>query len=239
MIDYSENNRLVWFVTFLAVSMLPSTSATTVAQTRRAQRKATTSIRQRSDVDATMELASFYYRTDDISDRAATQFRKVRDGFPNSKEAETAQYLLGSYYHRKFYIQREKKLKEDIGSLVKAQAQYQDYIDRYAWRSGSPEWIADAYFNLALIALQRGDDKKGEEFLGKMYGVAPYDSKVYIYQVIWSPSSRDVIDSTFDSKPLAQYTNALIYISRQQKSLTFDGMISKIRAWCRSQNSLK
>ncbi len=170
--------------------------------------------------------------------------RTPPDKFPNTPEAATAQYNLGSYYHRKFYIQREKKLKEEYVLLVEAQGQYEDYVSRYAWKTKSPDWLADAYFNLALVFLQRGDNKKAEEFLGKMYGAAPYDRTTQVYQVIWSPNTKDIIDSNFDSKQLAEYANSCIYsyaysVQQVQAGPPFDTIIEKIKLWCKGKKSLK
>lgn len=198
--------------------------------------------RQTSDSKKALALGDFYYKNNDISDKAAIQYRRVRDSNPKSAEGATAQYFLGSYYHRKFYIQREKKLKEDFGLLVEAQGQYEDYANKYAFNSPSPEWLSDAYFNLALIFLQRGDTWKAEHFLGKMYGASTNDSRIYIYQVVWSPNSKDVVDSNLDARQLAQFTNSLIYGARnaqkqqpqQQQAPSFDYMIDRIRQWCLS-----
>lgn len=199
-----------------------------------------------SDPKAILAKADLYYKNNDITDRAAVEYRAVRDRFPRTKEAATAQYYLGSYYHRKFYIQRETKLREDLGLLVEAQGQYEDYVKRFAWQTNPPEWLADAYFNLALIFLQRGDNKKAEELLGKMYGAAPYDPTIYVYQVIWSPDTKDLINSSFDSKQLAEYANSLIYTyayNRQQVQRTpgspFQAIVEKIKGWCKGRKSLK
>jgi hypothetical protein len=189
-----------------------------------------------------LTLADFYYKNGDITDKAAVQYRKVRDAAPKSSEGATAQYYLASYYHRKFYIQKEKKLKEDPALLVEAQGQYEDYASRFAWNSPKPEWLSDAYFNLALIFAQRGDSFKTEQYLGKMYGAAPYDQKVYVYQVIWSPSTKDIVDVWVDSRQLAQYANSVVYSFRQaaQKQQqgpppSFSLFVDRIRQWCASQ----
>lgn len=226
--------RLAWSVA------LPSITALVMSVAVMGQR----TINRRGDPKAIFAVADLYYKNNDISDKAAVQYRKVRDQFPNSKEAERAQYFLGSYYHRKFYIQKEKKLKEDYGILVEAQGQYEDYANRYAWKSKSPDWLADAYFNLALVFLQRGENKKAEGFLGKMYGAAPYDRTTNVYQVIWSPNSRDIIDSSFDSKQLAEYANSLIYSYAYNQQLgqrgpPFESIVEKIKLWCKARKSQK
>lgn len=201
-------------------------------------------ISRTSDPKAMLAKADVYYKNNDISDRAAVEYRAVRDRFPKTPEAATAQYFLGSYYHRKFYIQKEKKLKEEYGLLVEAQGQYEDYASKYAWRSKSPDWLADAYFNLALVFLQRGENKRAEEFLGKMYGAAPYDRTTHVYQVIWSPNTKDIIDSSFDSKQLAEYANSLIYSyaytqQKTQRGPPFESIVEKIKLWCKGRKSLK
>ncbi len=222
------------FLTCLAV--LP----VSVAAPQQQQRTRTT---RTSDPNAILAKADVYFKNNDITDRAAVEYRAVKDRFPKTKEAATAQYYLGSYYHRKFYIQREKKLREDYGLLVEAQGQYEDYAKRYAWQTNPPEWLADAYFNLALIFLQRGDNKRAEELLGKMYGAAPYDRTTHIYQVIWSPNTKDVIDSSFDSKQLAEYANSLIYseayAQQRQQGPQFESIVEKIKRWCKGRQSLK
>lgn len=206
----------------------PSRTSTTLTQA------------QSSELKKALALGDFYYKNGDITDKAAVQYRKVRDSAPKSSEGATAQYYLGSYFHRKFYIQKEKKLKEDVGLLTEAKAEYEGYASKSAWNSPKPEWLSDAYFNLALILAQRGDSQQTEQYLGKMFGAAPYDQKVYIYQVVWSPSAKDVVDAYVDSRQLAQYANSLVYSSRQaqlkqSQPPSFDYFVERIRQWCVSQ----
>lgn len=228
-----------WMVCLLLLISLPVLGLSVVAQRR------PTRVVQTTDPKAILAKADLYFKNNDITDRAAVEYRTVRDRFPRTREAATAQYSLGSYYHRKFYIQREKKLKEDYGVLVEAQGQYEDYVNRYAWQSNT-EWLADAYFNLALIFLQRRENKRAEEYLGKMYGAAPYDRSTYVYQVIWSPNSSDTIDSNLDSKQLAEYANGLIYsdaYSAEQSGKpsggTFEAIVEKIKRWCKGRLILR
>ena len=108
-------------LTLLLLTYLAALPISVVAQTRRGR---TT---QGSDPKAILAKADVYFKNNDITDRAAVEYRTVRDRFPRTREAATAQYYLGSYYHRKFYIQKEKKLREDPGVLVEAQGQYEDY----------------------------------------------------------------------------------------------------------------
>jgi tetratricopeptide (TPR) repeat protein len=210
------------------------------ATTSRGQQRRTTPTQSSAELQRALALGDFYYKNGDITDRAAVQYRRVRDSAPKSSEGATAQYYLGSYYHRKFYIQKEKKLREDIALLVEAQGQYEDYAGKFAWNSPSPQWLSDAYFNLALVFLQRGDSYKAEQFLGKVYGAAPYDSQIYIYQVIWTPNSKDVIDKKVDARELAKFTNSLVYEARQSKAQqqgppSFDYIVERIKRWAVTQ----
>ncbi|HEY3025154.1 MAG TPA: hypothetical protein VGJ55_03280 [Pyrinomonadaceae bacterium] len=221
---------------FLLVLMSWFALSPSVVGQRRGPRAQPQSQSQTSQSKAILAQAELYYKNDDITkDRAAALYRQVRDQFSNSKDAETAQYFLASYYHRKFYIQREKQLTENQAPLNEAATQYEEYVNKYAWRSKSPDWLSDAYFNLALISLERGDTYKAEQWLGKMYGASPYDQKVYVHQVIWSPNARDVIDSSYDAKALSEYTNSLVYAQRQRKLSSFNSIVDKLKAWCNSQ----
>ena len=230
------NNNVARISAFFLVLMSSFVLSPSVVGQRRSARAQAQPQQQTSQSKAILAQADLYYKNDDITkDRAAGLYRQVRDKFPTSKDAETAQYFLASYYHRKFYIQREKELQENLAALIEAGAQYEDYVNRYAWRSKSPDWLSDAYFNLALISLQRGDTFKAEQWLGKMYGASPSDQKVYVYQVIWSPNARDVIDSNYDAKALAEYANSLVYAQRQRKLSSFNSIVDKLKAWCNSQ----
>lgn len=229
-----RSTLMLGFASLLLLS--PRLAVVSFGQRASAKTKAV-SRSQTMDVQSRLTLADFYYRNDDITDRAAAEYRKVRDSFPQSRQAEKAQYFLGSYYHRKFYIEKEKRLKEDPGALVEAQGQYEDYIDKYAWSNKSPDWLSDAYFNLALISLQRGNSQQAEVYLGKMYGSAAYDPTVYVYQVIWSPSSRTVVDTTVDARRLSQYANSLVYGLRQQRISSFGEVVDRLQGWCSSQGA--
>src|SRR2546425_1104819 len=47
-----------------------------------------------------LSVGELYYNNAEINDKAAQQFRLVIKKYPNSREAEKAQYYLGSYYQR-------------------------------------------------------------------------------------------------------------------------------------------
>src|SRR5712664_4001411 len=103
---------------FLVLASWLALSPSAIGQRRSARAQPQS---QTSQSKAILAQADLYYKNDDITkDRAAALYRQVRDKFSTSKEAETAQYFLASYYHRKFYIQREKQLNEDQAPLNEA-----------------------------------------------------------------------------------------------------------------------
>lgn len=187
-----------------------------------------------SSADQLLKLGFFYYNNDDITDKAATQFRAVISKYPKSTEAETAQYYLGSYYQRKYYVQLEKYRKPDARALESAKKEYRAYTDRY-YKTGSRQWLADAFFNLALVYLQTGDARNAGFELSKMGGASALDNSTYIYQVIYSQSYDDVLDGNFNSKALADYTAVLIKGTKP----SFKQTVNSIRDWCRRQGVKK
>jgi hypothetical protein len=182
--------------------------------------------------DQMLKLALFYYNNDDITDKAATQLRAVIAKYPGANEAETAQYYLGSYFQRKYYIEMAKYRKEDKAALEAAKREYRIYTDRY-YKSGTHQWLADAFFNLALVFMQQGDDKNPGYELSKMSGAAALDSLVYIYQVAYSQSTDDVIDNSFQTRSLAEYASTVAGNSGQ----SFAQKVASIKQWCRSQGA--
>jgi hypothetical protein len=180
--------------------------------------------------DQLLKLGFFYYNNDDISDKAATQFRAAIAKDPKSDAAETAQYYLGSYFQRKYYVQQAKFGKPDRNALEAAKREYRLYTDRY-YKTGTHQWLADAFFNLALVFLQAGDTRNAGYELNKIGGAARLDNSVYIYQVVYSQSPGDVLDGYFPSGPLASYTSSLL-----SQAQGFDQQVAAIKNWCRQQN---
>lgn len=178
--------------------------------------------------DQQLKLGFFYYNNDDISDKAAAQFRLAA----NSRDpatAETAQYYLGSYFQRKYYVQQANYGKADRKALETAVLEYRAYTTKY-YKTGSHQWLADAFFNLALVYLQLGDARNAGFELNKLREAKALDDSVYIYQVIYSQSRNDVLDAFFPSGPLADYTSALLSAGQP-----FDQQIAAIKNWCRQQ----
>lgn len=182
--------------------------------------------------DEILKLGFFYYNNDDISDEAANQFRAVIAQYPHSEEAETAQYYLGSYFQRKYYVQEAKFRRRDAQALEAAAREYRAYTDRY-YKGGSHQWLADAFFNLALVHLQSGDVVNAGYELNKMSGAASLDDSVYIYQVIYSQSTDDVLDGRFPSSRLAEYASSVA----ADGGRSFEQKVAAIRDWCRDQRA--
>ena len=181
--------------------------------------------------DQMLKLAIFYYNNDDITDKAATQFRAVIAKYPKSNEAETAQYYLGSYFQRKYYIEQAKYRKADAAALESARREYRAYTDKY-YKSGTHQWLADAFFNLALVYLQKNDARNAGFELNKMSGAASLDGTVYIYQIVYSQSSDDVINGSFPAKALADYA-----ISVANSKQSFIQQAAALKQWCRQRGA--
>ncbi|HKQ54172.1 MAG TPA: hypothetical protein VJT74_17475 [Pyrinomonadaceae bacterium] len=180
--------------------------------------------------DEILKLGFFYYNNDDVSDEAANQFRTVIAQYPRSAEAETAQFYLGAYYQRKYYVQDAKFRRKDTQALEAAWKEYRTYTDRY-YKGGSHQWLADAFFNLALVYLQMGDTVNAGYELDKMSMAAALDDSVYLYQVVYSPNGDDVLDGSFPARRLADYTSSLV----KEGGRSFEQLVAALRDWCREQ----
>jgi hypothetical protein len=169
-----------------------------------------------------------YYNTDDISDQAAAQFMLILRNYKTSSEAESAQYYLASYYQRKFYIIKRNQGREDKGLLAKAKTEYGNYTKNYL-KQGS-KWLSDAFFNLALVYFQLNDSKNAGWELNKMGQFSGMDPQVYIYEVVWSPDSGDVIDGWYQADALAEFVKG-----NSEKS--FQNLINVTKRWCRASKT--
>lgn len=183
-----------------------------------------------------LDLGFFYYNNDDINDTAAVNFRKVISRFPDTVEAEKAQYYLGSYYQRKYYVQKAKygQPPNDL-ALIEARDEYLNYTNKYV-KKGTHQWLADAFFNRALVFLQlkalRADNKLYAQYeLNKAADFAYLDDSIYVYQVVYSQSPGDVLDGNYDTVALAKYANSI-----QSQIKNFDQQIAAIRDWCRQRS---
>ncbi len=207
---------------------LPASSATTPKGGVQGRRAAAVG----STPEEIFSLGFFYYNNSDIrDDNAAKQFQQVIRYHPKSEEAERAQFFLASYYQRKYYIKQQRFGETDPDALNEAENQYQKYIQDYP-NGGPCQCLSDAYFHLALVHLQKGNHNAARHLLARLSEEAGKDSAVYIYQVVWSSNSNDVIDSHFDAKSLAEYTSRI-------SGLPFGDVVSVLKRWCRDQKSKK
>ncbi|HEX7312444.1 MAG TPA: tetratricopeptide repeat protein [Pyrinomonadaceae bacterium] len=203
-------------------AVLPA-SAIQKGRTRKAQVEGSTP-------EQIYSIGFFYYNNNEIKDdKAARQFQYVIDKFPSSAEAEKAQFFLGSYYHRKFNMQRQRSVETGSETLTKARDAYEAYIKKYP-KGGPCECLSDAYFNLSIVHMQLRETAQARQRLNTMKETSRIDPTVYVYQVIWSFSSKDIIDSHFDTVNLANYAD-------QISGLDTDLFIKQLKLWCMSQKS--
>lgn len=182
-----------------------------------------------------LSLANFYYNSNDTSDIAAKQYNLVISKYPNSEEAEAAQYYLGSYYHRKFYIRKERWKSEYKPSLIQAESEYKRYISRYS-KAQSPQWLCDARFNISLAYMEEGNFFSAIDQLRTIVLFdSAQDASVYIHQVIWSENPKDVIDQAFNAKQLAEYAVSLANVHGSRGDI--EPIVSYIMKWCRDEKN--
>ncbi|MDX6499199.1 MAG: hypothetical protein QOG23_2459 [Blastocatellia bacterium] len=182
------------------------------------------------DAQAILQRGKAYYDSNNTTDQAAIEFSVVIKKYRGSAEAESAQYYLASYYQRKFYIINRTKGIEDKNSLVKAKTEYAAYTRDY-FKQGAT-WLSDAFFNLALVYFQMGDSQRAVWELNKMSQYASMDSQVYIYEVVWSPDSGDVIDGYYPAQQLAEFVKA-----NSQRS--FPDLVNATKRWLRASQLKK
>jgi tetratricopeptide (TPR) repeat protein len=141
-----------------------------------------------------------YQASADTSDRAAERYRELIAQYPGSREAETAQFSLGSYYNRKFFILEQRDKVQDWDSFNKAEEALYKYVGMY------PRGIysADAYHTLAMISLRRGYTDNAIKLWNTMNEAAARDPKVYISRLTWSTNSEDLVKGYCDTGSLAE-----------------------------------
>jgi hypothetical protein len=170
---------------------------------------------------------SAYQTADDTNDRAAIAYRLVIQKYPRSLQAEQAQYFLGTYYEKKFFLLEGQSKLEDWSSFNEAEKALYGYVGKYK-SSGTKSYLADSYYTLAIIALRRGYGDAAKKLLAQMSDSAKQDNKVYLSKV--APRRYDeVIKKYCDTKSLAAATlNAL------NNSSSFDGAIKNLTGWSRT-----
>lgn len=175
-----------------------------------------------------LKEGSSYQSADDTSDRAAEAYSILIQKYPRTSQAEQAQFFLGTYYHKKFHILEHKVRTEDWSSFNKAESALYAYVGQY--QRGS--YVADAYLTLALISLRRGyNDKHRDNAISllKKMSEQKADGLVYIYKVVWSPYSDDVVKRYCAKSSLA--SSAIILINR---NTTFGNFSVALREWARN-----
>jgi hypothetical protein len=202
-------------------------------RTTSSQQTAQRAAQRASSPQQILALGTYYYNNDDVSGLAEQSFRQLLTSkYAGTAEAESAQYFLASYYERKFYIQRAKWRRDDWNSLKQAAVEYRNYTDKY-YGSGTAKWLSDSFFNLAVVDMQLNDNGNAFNELSKIKGAATRDPTIYIYQIIWSPQSKDVIDANLPAARLADLTLSLL---ANRKSY-FDQRIASLTQWCQGQKA--
>ena len=168
---------------------------------------------------------SRYQAIDDTSDRAAELYQQLVRSHPKSAEAEAAQFFLGGYYSRKFFIIENRSNVQDWGSMNRAEQELYAYIDKYP----NGFYLADAYYTLAIINLRRGYRENAGAAWARMRDAAAKDRKVYIYRVTWSPSNDDVIKGYCDAVALSGVGLDLL-----NKQASFNQAVSELTNWARN-----
>ena len=184
-----------------------------------------------------LDLALHYYNTDDLNKRAEDLLKQLLikryDGTPQS---ESAQYYLGAYYQRRFYLCREKRGDPDWSALKDGRDAYRAYTDRY-YTAGTHQWLNESFFNLAMVHLQLNDPWNAVNELEKMKKAAEIDPGVYIYQIVWSSQSQDVIDSSLPAAKLADYALKVVeeVANENKEYFNVDKAVLLIQKWCQGQ----
>lgn len=172
-----------------------------------------------------LKEGSRYQAIDDTSDRAAELYQQLIRDDSKSAEAEAAQFFLGAYYSRKFFIIEKRSNVQDWGSMNRAEQELYAYIGKYPHGF----YLADAYHTLAIIALRRDYRENARALWTQMRNVAGRDSKVYIFRVTWSPSNDDVIKGYCDTVALSEVSLGLL-----NKQAPFNQVVSELTNWARS-----
>jgi hypothetical protein len=173
-----------------------------------------------------LKQGSSYQAADDTTDRAADIYRQLIRLFPKAVEAEAAQFFLGTYYARKFFILEQRSKTQDWDSLNRAEEELYKYKGKYP--KGS--YVADTYHILATIALRRGYSSAAVSWLQTMKQAAAVDKKVYIFRMTWSPNTNDVVKRYCDTQALADANVAPI-----SKKASFDAVMNEVTNWARSK----
>ena len=181
--------------------------------------------------DKLLSLGDFYYRNNDVSDKADGYYRQAIRSAPGSQTAGYAQYNRGAYWFRKFYVVKEQNSREDRAALMQAEGQFYDFIDKFAKQTNTIGLLSDAEFYLALVYLQQGKRDYAVGWLNRMLAEAVrQDQMVYVYKVVWSSKPGDIVDRNVDAAQLATYARQVI-----QKGGDVNSVVLDIKRWCQRQ----
>lgn len=205
VVSIVKRTLLAWFAVFLLSAIETKVFAQSAAQLLR--------------------QGSRYQAADDTSDRAPELYRELISKFPRSAEAESAQFFLGGYYNRKFFILEARNQVQDWGSFNRAEEALYSYLKRYP----RGFYSADSYHTLALIALRRNYRDKAIALWARMKEAADKDKKVYIYRLTWSANQDDVIKGYCDTNGLADAGSKAM-----GQSSSFTEIVNSLTKWARS-----
>lgn len=195
--------------------------------------KGSNSVKQSSALtpDKLLSLGDFYYRNNDISDKADGYYRQAIRSAPGSQTAGYAQYNRGAYWFRKYYVLKEQYSKEDRSSLAAAEGRFYDFIDKFAKQTNTVGLLSDAEFYLALVYLQQGRRDYAVGWLNRMLGEAvKQDQMIYVYKVVWTSKPGDIVDRNVDAAQLATYARQVI-----QRGGDFNSIVLELKRWCQRQ----
>lgn len=182
-----------------------------------------------------LALGLYYFNNDDISGNAEKTLKQLLDKkYQGTNEAESAQYYLACYYQRKFYLQRAKRRIDEWNTLKQAAAEFRNYTDNY-YSKGRSVWLSDSFFNLAMVYLQLGEPWNANNELSKIRAASARDPNIYLYQIVWSSQSQDVIDSNLPASRLADYAISVV----KSNPYYFEKSASMIKQWCQGQKASK
>jgi len=221
----------VKIITLVCVICAATTIASAQVEQTVAQSKSMPAQQRALTPDKLLSLGDFYYRNNDISDKADAYYKQVIHNSPGTPSAGYAQYNRGNYWFRKFYVVKEQYSKEDRAALVEAEGQFYDFIDKFAKQTNTVGLLSDAEFNLALVYLQQGKRDYAVGWLNRMLSEAvKQDQTVYVYKVVWTSKPADIVDRNVDAAQLATYARQAI-----QKSGDINSVVLDIKRWCQKQ----
>ena len=178
------------------------------------------------DAKKSLKRAGTYHAADDTTDQAADAYRETIRQFPNSAEAEAAQFYLASYYNRKFYLLEHRNNVQDWDSLNRAEEELYRYKGKYPRGA----YLADAYHMLATIALRRGYRDTAVSWLTTMKQAAATDGKVYLSRLIWSSAQNESIKGYCGTAALAD-----VNLDVLRKTSSFNDAMTAVTNWAQGQ----